>query len=74
MNFVSIVGISLLISVWICLHTFTAPGLIVLHLEERKKTKQPPVDFEPTKQVLLVFLDVVGRGSWALLFSFPVAL
>ena len=29
----------------------------------------PPADFEPTKGVLLVFLDVAGEGGWAPLFS-----
>ena len=30
----------------------------------------PTADFEPTKQVLLVFLDVVGRGRLGSVFVF----
>ena len=50
---------------------FSVPGLIVLHLEEKSKTKKPLADFKSAKQVLPVFLVLQAEGDWALSFFFP---
>ena len=77
MNFVLVVGVSLLISLSESVFDpFKVPDLIVLHLEiknflKRKRKNTPPADFEPTKRVLLVFLNVAGRvGLGSIFFSF----
>ena len=46
---------------------FITPGLIVSHMGEKRRG-EPPVDFKPTKRVLVVFLDATGRGKMVFAF------
>ena len=68
----SVVGVSLLLPLWICLWTFHNSRSYCLTWgkknRERKAKNKPPADFKPTEQVLLVFLDATGRGGLSFAF------
>ena len=64
-KFVTAVDVSLLTSFWISLFSSLSSRSYCLTLEKKEK---PPADFKSAKQVLLFFLDAVGRG---VLFFFP---
>ena len=66
LNFLQVVGVSLLISLWIFLCSFLSfrsYNLILGRKTERKREKKPVTDFKPNKWALVVFLNVVGQGG-----------
>ena len=59
-DFVSVVGVSFLISFRICFWCFFSSRSYCLTFGRKKK---PSVVFKPWKRVLLAFLEAVGRGG-----------
>ena len=79
----SILGVSLVLSLWICLWTLHNSKSYCLtwgkkknekSKRERKGEKKPPADFKPGQRVLLVFLLPQEEGSWTPLLSLPMVL
>ena len=70
----SVLGVSLVLPLWICLWTFHNSISYCLawgkkkEKERGKKKNKPPADFKPGERVLLVFLDDTGRGGLGLAF------
>ena len=71
----SILGVSLVLPLWICLWTLLNSMSYCLTWGKKKKERgtkknksKPLADFKPVHQVLLVFLDATGRGG--LVFAF----
>ena len=60
-KFVSVLGVCLLTSFWICLWFSYSSRSYCLFL--KNKQKKPPADFTSAKPVLQVFQDHAGRGQ-----------
>ena len=71
----SILGVSLVLPLWICLWTLGNSRSYCLTWGKKKKERgtkknksKPLADFKPVHQVLLVFLDATGRGGLGFTF------